>query len=178
MNNDVQGRLPLSEPPKPLPPAPKPQAVPSQIRFARILVAADFSPCSNNAVEWAAAFARQFQARLWLIHVVELNYVGSGLGEIEVPLLEAELRQNAQQQLTQLTQTLLAGLATETVLRLGRPWHQITEAAKELGVDMIIVGTHGYTGFKHVLMGSTAERVVRHAPCPVLVVRQTELAAA
>jgi nucleotide-binding universal stress UspA family protein len=142
------------------------------------LVAADFSACSNKAVEWAATFARQFQARLWLIHVLEISYAGSGLGEIEVPLLESELRQNAQQQLSQLTRTLLGGLATEAVLRLGRPWHQITEAAKELGVDMIIMGTHGYTGFKHVLMGSTAERVVRHAPCPVLVVRQPEVEAA
>jgi nucleotide-binding universal stress UspA family protein len=174
MNNDSQGQLPLSEAPKLPPPAPKPQAGPSQIRFERILVAADFSACSNKAVEWAAAFALQFQARLWLIHVLELNYVGSGLGEIEAPLLESEQRQNAQQQCSQLTETRLGGVACETVLRPGRPWHEITEAAKELHVDMIIMGTHGYIGFQHVLMGSTAERVVRHAPCPVLVVPQPE----
>jgi nucleotide-binding universal stress UspA family protein len=141
-------------------------------------VAADFSACSNKAVEWAAAFARQFQAGVCLMHVLEVNYVGSGLGEIEVPVLESELRQNAQQQLGQLTQTHLGGITCETVLRLGRPWHEITEAAEELGVDMIVMGTHGYTGFKHVLMGSTAERVVRHAPCPVLVVRQPGVQAA
>jgi len=174
MNSDVQGQLPLKAAPKPPVPAPASQAGAGLIRFEKILVAADFSACSNQAVEWAAAFALQFQARLWLIHVLEVNYVGSGLGEIEVPVLESELRQNVQRQFGQLAQTHLGGAACETVVRLGRPWHEITEAAKELGVDMIIVGTHGYTGFKHVLMGSTAERVVRHASCPVLVVRQPE----
>ena len=53
----------------------------------------------------------------------------------------------------------------------GAGFDSITSVARERGVDLIVITTHGYTGFKHVLMGSTAERVVRHAPCPVLVVR-------
>jgi len=58
--------------------------------------------------------------------------------------------------------------------RLGRPYVEITEAARDTKADMILLATHGHTGLKHVLLGSTAERVVRHAPCPVLTVRDPE----
>ena len=61
-----------------------------------------------------------------------------------------------------------------TLARVGRPFVEISELAREMEVDLIILGTHGYTGLKHVLLGSTAERVVRHAPCPVLTVRAEE----
>jgi nucleotide-binding universal stress UspA family protein len=60
------------------------------------------------------------------------------------------------------------------VVRLGHPYQEITDAARELKVDLIVISTHGYTGLKHVLLGSTAERIVRHAPCPVLTVREKE----
>ena len=66
------------------------------------------------------------------------------------------------------------GVATKTMLRTGLPAHEIVEAAKELDTDLIIIATHGYTGWKHFCIGSTAERVVRAAPCPVLVVREKE----
>lgn len=161
-------------------PAPHPSAATAnppaaQIRLQRVLVPVDFSAPAAKALEYARAFAAQFQARLLLLHVVELSYVGTGLGEMEAPLLEAELRQNAAQQL----ERLLAGLGTDgaalrTELRLGRPWQEICAAAKEQQVDLIVLGTHGYTGLKHVVLGSTAERVVRYAPCPVLVVRERE----
>lgn len=59
-------------------------------------------------------------------------------------------------------------------VRMGAPWHEITTAAQECEADLIIIATHGHTGLKHPLLGSTAERVVRHAPCPVLVVRDRE----
>ena len=63
---------------------------------------------------------------------------------------------------------------TQFALRTGIAWHEIVEAAKELDVDLIVTATHGYTGWKHFCIGSTAERVVRSAPCPVLVVREKE----
>ena len=59
-------------------------------------------------------------------------------------------------------------------VRGGLPSHEIVEAAKEMDVDLIVLATHGYTGWKHFCIGSTAERVVRAAPCPVLVVREKE----
>jgi nucleotide-binding universal stress UspA family protein len=64
------------------------------------------------------------------------------------------------------------GTVEKLLVRFGRSFHEITEAARTRKVDLIIISTHGYTGMKHALLGSTTERVVRHAPCPVLVVRQ------
>src|SRR6185503_2810715 len=65
-------------------------------------------------------------------------------------------------------------LVEKTLVRQGRSFHEIADAARALKTDLIIMSTHGYTGLKHALLGSTAERVVRHAPCPVLVVRPRE----
>ena len=62
----------------------------------------------------------------------------------------------------------------ETLQRLGVPYEEIVDVAKELAVDLIVIATHGYTALKHFLLGSTTERVVRLAPCPVLVVREGE----
>ena len=65
-------------------------------------------------------------------------------------------------------------LTERTLVRQGRSFHEIAEAARTLKADLIIISTHGYSGLKHALLGSTTERVVRHAPCPVLVVREHE----
>ena len=65
-------------------------------------------------------------------------------------------------------------LIEKTLVRFGRSFHEIADAARTLKVDLIVIATHGYTGLKHALLGSTTERVVRHAPCPVLVVRENE----
>jgi nucleotide-binding universal stress UspA family protein len=64
--------------------------------------------------------------------------------------------------------------SAETCIRAGQPYYEITAAARELEVDLIVITTHGRTGLKHALLGSTAERVVRHAPCPVLTVRERQ----
>ena len=69
---------------------------------------------------------------------------------------------------------LSGGLLGKTLVRTGVPYAEIAEAARALKADLIILTTHGYTGLKHVFLGSTAERVVRHAPCPVLTVREKE----
>jgi nucleotide-binding universal stress UspA family protein len=66
------------------------------------------------------------------------------------------------------------GVDSETVTRLGHPSEEIVAAAKDFDVDLIVLATHGHTGLKHLLLGSTAERVVRLAPCPVLTVRERE----
>jgi len=65
-------------------------------------------------------------------------------------------------------------LIEKTLVRFGKPFQEICDAARGLKVDLIVISTHGYTGLKHAVLGSTAERVVRHAPCPVLVVREQE----
>ena len=66
------------------------------------------------------------------------------------------------------------GIAADALVRIGKPYAEIIHTANEWDIDLIIIATHGYEGLKHVFLGSTAERVVRHAPCPVLVVRQQE----
>ncbi len=145
------------------------------IRFQTILVPVDFSAFSLNSLACAVAFARQFGSRLLVLHVVEIPYLGGGYGEVELPPLPDDLAAGAAERLDQLVQANVGARAPATAaIRLGQPWFEITEAAREGGADLIILGTHGYTGMKHILMGSTAERVVRHAPCPVLVMRQRE----
>ena len=144
------------------------------VQFEKVLVPVDFSENSHASLRYAVGFARQYNSRLILLHVVEpMAYpVTDGLtGFTTVPVetnqdaAENQLREWKQQKVP-------PGLESETALRTGPAYHEITEAARELGVDLIIISTHGYTGLKHVLLGSTAERVVRHAPCPVLTVRQ------
>lgn len=161
--------------PKPAP-APAPTAAQAAtIRLDTVLVPVDFSASSRKALDYALAFAKQFSAKLVVLHVVELPYVGAGLGEMEAPPMETELRGYAEEHLQRLVQSHLAGrIEHSTLLRSGQPWYEVAEAAKETDAHLIIMGTHGYTGLKHVLMGSTAERVVRHAPCPVLIVRERE----
>lgn len=149
-----------------------PQASAPAVSPRTILVPVDFSEPAREALEYAVAFASQFRARLVVLHVVEIPYVGSGLGEIELPPVDTEIRGSVTDHLAKVVAEHVGDrLPAETLTRSGQPWYEITEAARECDVDLIIIGTHGYTGLKHVLMGSTAERVVRHATCPVLVVR-------
>lgn len=152
-------------------------AAAGRFRLKSILVPVDFSSFSSKALEYAVAFSQQFGAGLVLLHVVEPmvypeNYmtIPSVTDDINGSLLKAAEEKLAAQR--KRIDVAVDRVKVET--RLGRPYVEITEAADELGADLIILGTHGHTGLKHVLLGSTAERVVRHAPCPVLTVRDPE----
>ena len=156
--------------------APVIDLVPSLLRLKKILVPVDFSPFAIKAVRYAARFAEQFRATLALVHVVEpVHYPESVIIPPEMEEHNRERLKLARASLTAFAKKQVpAGLAAETAVRLGHPVSQITAAAKELDVDLIVIATHGHTGLKHLLLGSTAERVVRLAPCPVLVVRERE----
>lgn len=144
-------------------------------RIRRILVPVDFSANSRKSVTYAIAFARQFGAALTYLHVIQVNYAYGELGAIDFSALEREMRGGAQKELeTLVAETRAAGLTVESLIREGSPAKVIAEVAAEIATDLLVVSTHGYTGLKHVLMGSIAEHVVRYAPCPVLVVRQQE----
>jgi universal stress protein A len=142
--------------------------------FQRILVAVDFSEESRSALACAAEMAGKFGASLTLVHVVEPHF---GPPDTDVPPLtgaqsDAEEFAEAKLELSDLAEQMLGQCrVVETVVRGGLAFFEITEAAKALGADLIVVGTHGYTGLKRALLGSTAEKVVRHSPCPVLVAR-------
>jgi len=145
------------------------------LAFQRVLVPLDFSVHARKALRHGRGLARQFGAKLILLHVVEPMVYPSDLGYTPVlsEELTAEVQQEAESRLRAAVETERAqGIECEGLLRFGRPYLEIAAVAEELGVDLIVLTTHGYTGLKHVVLGSTAERVVRHAPCPVLVVRE------
>jgi nucleotide-binding universal stress UspA family protein len=137
-----------------------------------ILVPIDFSEYSDHALDYAIPFASKLQARLTLLHVIEVFPVSDTEAVMLPPdyFLELEVSANRQMR-SYLERVTTAGLKGEVAVVHGTPFQVITETAKERQIDLIIMGTHGRTGLRHLWLGSVAERVVRLAPCPVLVVR-------
>lgn len=147
----------------------------ASIRLLHILVPFDFSEGAKLALDHAVAHARQFKARLTLLHVVHLPFRGIGFGPGEDVGMEARLCADMGKHLSALARKIARqGVSAESLVRSGHPWLEVIDLAGQRSCDLIIMGTHGRTGLKHVLLGSVAERVVRHAPCPVLVVREPE----
>ena len=141
----------------------------SVFKLENILVPVDFSDCSRKALQYAIPFARQFGAALTLLHAVQ-RYPAAP----EVVVLETDSVEAAKRELAELSGSIDTAVQSRTVVRLGTPHLEIVNAAREQGVDLIIIATHGHSGLAHVFLGSTTEKVVRHAPCPVLVVRECE----
>lgn len=151
------------------------EPVPQSLHLKRILVPVDFSPPSKKAFNYALELAQQFGAELTLIHV--LNPMPAGAADLgRVPAFATEELDRAEQDLRELVHSATAAGVNDaqSTFRVGLATHEIVEAAKELDVDLIVIATHGYTGWKHFSIGSTAERVVRAAPCSVFVVREKE----
>jgi len=146
----------------------------SAVNIKKILVPMDFSDCSQKALEYAIPFAMQFGAKLILLHVVEPYVPMPDVTTVDWGVIDAQLRESAQEQLKRLRQSLGKEVKSEAEFRFGRPEFEIVQLAKELDIDLIILSTHGRTGLAHAFLGSTTERVVRHAGCPVLVVRERE----
>lgn len=150
--------------------------VPRVLRIGRILVPVDFSAHAEKALRYAVSFARQFDAKITILHVRPTPYYPAEMGGIptvipadEPPYEEIQTRLDADA-----SRFVPSVMRDQTLLRVGSAYDEICSAARELESDIIIIATHGHTGLKHILIGSTAERVVRHAPCPVLVVREHE----
>ena len=147
---------------------------PNRFGPKRILVPLDFSQCSEKALQYAVPFARQFGAELVLVHVVQGYVPLSEFSMGDPGYVPAHSEETAQKQLCALKETLDKGINSRVLVRVGNPYTQIIATARELGIDLIILSTHGHTGLAHVFLGSTTERVVRRAKCPVLVVRENE----
>lgn len=142
----------------------------------RILVPIDFSPESVKTLRFAKMLATRFGARLHLLHVV-LPQVMYAPRPMMIPraFSEKTIVAHARQRMKKLMAELsLSPRSNRCTVRSGVPVDEIQEAARENDVDLIAIGTRGFTGLKRVLVGSTTERVVRQAPCPVLVVREKE----
>ena len=149
--------------------------------ITRILVPVDFSDPSLQALDYAIEFGRPFKPELIVLHVLEPIYYPGPTEHMYGPgydmgLVYRELERAAREQLSRVAATLQKKrLRVRTLLRVGTAYHAIVETAQRLKADLIIMSTHGRTGFSHVLMGSVAERVVRSATCPVLTVRGRKL---
>ena len=149
----------------------------SAITLRRILVPIDFSEHSKNALKYAIPFAEQFKASIDLIYVVEPTVYPAdfSFGQIGFPNVEEELRNRGSEELDHLMEKEIGRrVSASKTVRTGKPFYEINQYAAEEDVDLIVIATHGHTGMEHLLFGSTAEKVVRKAPCPVLVVRTGE----
>jgi nucleotide-binding universal stress UspA family protein len=147
------------------------------INIRRILVPIDFSEHSKNALKYAIPFAEKFKASIDLIYVVEPTIYPAdfSFGQIGFPNIEEELRTRGSEELENLITKEIAGkVPSRKIVRTGKPFYEINQYALEENMSLIIIATHGHTGMEHILFGSTAEKVVRKAPCPVLVVRSGE----
>jgi universal stress protein A len=149
-------------------------SLPGLMRVKSILVPLDFSPPSKKALDYAVDLAREFKAKLTLLHVVEPVGTPDFAASFPLVMEDDELMAVARNELEQQVKAarLPRPMVEKILVRFGRSFHEITEAARTRKVDLIVISTHGHTGLKHALLGSTTERVVRHASCPVLVVRQ------
>ena len=150
------------------------------MKFQSILVATDFSDFSGAAFQAAAHLAQTFEAQIILLHVISLKRVMvlSEYLQQEPETLVATLRERAQQQVGEfLKRWNSGGLEVETLVSVGMPFQEIAVKARDLAVDLVTLGGHGRGGqdpLDKVFFGSTAEKVVRLLPCPVLCVPLTE----
>lgn len=142
--------------------------------FRRLLVPVDFSPNSARALDTAIELAQRFGAELHVLHAYEIPVGPAMAYGISFPQeLGDEVRDAAARRLAKAWQKVeAAGVKGETHLTQATAAEAIAETAKQLSADLIVMGTRGLSGFKHVLLGSVAERVLRLAPCPVLTVKQ------
>jgi nucleotide-binding universal stress UspA family protein len=147
------------------------------IKLKRILVPTDFSESANHALLYGMSFAREYRGELLLLHVVETLSVGYASDLFPVPMAEVfqEIAGYARSELEKLAATARErGVAVRETITQGKPAAEIIRVACEEEVDMIVLGTHGRGLIDHALFGSTTERVVRKAPCPVLTCRLKE----
>jgi nucleotide-binding universal stress UspA family protein len=144
--------------------------------FHTLLVPVDFSPHSSEALQLAIELAETFRAKIHLLHAYELSVNQLRLYGVVFPEPSYEkVRDAAVLRLEEeLRKVKEAGLEGEVQVIQSSPAEAIAEAARELPADLIVMGTRGYTGLKHVLLGSVAERTVRIAPCPVITLKAAE----
>lgn len=141
----------------------------------RVLVPIDFSDYSKGALKYSVNFVQYFKAEIHLVYVVEpvIYPPDFSMGQIAIPAMDLEMDKRAKEELDKLAKKEIpAGIKIKTHVKTGKPYIEIIETSKENEIDLIIIATHGHTGFEHILFGSTAEKIVRKAPCPVLSLRE------
>lgn len=150
------------------------------IPFRRILTTTDFSDTSLGALPIAAEMASHFGAELLLLHVVPMDvatpwdippYADFGLASLPVPEYETQVKGEVERRLTQLAAKHAPGVKVRGLVGRGDAAAEINRLAEAEHADLVVLATHGWTGWRHLVFGSVAEKVLREAPCPVLSVR-------
>jgi nucleotide-binding universal stress UspA family protein len=146
------------------------------MRIKSILLPTDFSECGNFALSYATSIARSFGASIICVHAIESIVPTVGYTGMTEPLpiadITEQLENSAERELPKLAECdECAGLDVEELIVHGEAASEIVRVAKDRAVDLIVISSHGRTGLGRILFGSTAEAVVRHASCPVLVVK-------
>lgn len=136
-------------------------------KIHRIVCPVDFSPASAKALETAIEYARAFKSEVHAIHVYQLSAYASPSSDLARDL-ETQVRAELDKFIGAFQ---MHGVPIKTGLRMGVPYVEIVDAARDAGAELIVMGTTGKTGIQHLLLGSVAERVVRTAEVPVLSVR-------
>jgi len=141
-----------------------------------ILFANDFSENSEQAFDHALTFAKQFNARLIIVHVINepVDLRGFYVPHISFEKLEKEIEEGADKMMQKFCRSKVKDFTNfETLIVAGIPYEEILRLADDRKVSLIVLGTQGRKGIDHFLFGSTAERVVRNARCPVMTVRMS-----
>ena len=148
------------------------------IKFKRILFPTDFSPAATHALDFAISLALEHEASIFLVHVIEEIGFNSPFTLTSFPTtveyhhgIEEEVKRELQKVISP---QLKRQIPVEEILVRGKPFVEIIRVAKDKKADLIVIPTHCKPGPKHTHLGSTSERVVRLAPCPVLVIRHPE----
>jgi nucleotide-binding universal stress UspA family protein len=139
--------------------------------FQKILIAVDSEPVAAHAAEMGVELAHAVGAQVGLISVIDSSLADSVATDVAPAELLAQLRADAKQLIAALRLKVAPGPTTLAFTPEGSPGQEIVKAAKDWPADMIVIGSHGRSGLGRVLLGSVAEAVMRHAPCPVLIVR-------
>ncbi|MDP2377907.1 universal stress protein [Reyranella sp.] len=139
--------------------------------FQKILVAVDGEPISAHAADIGAELARLAGAEMAFIHVIDAALVNAADTGIQPDVFAASAKKDARNLIDDFRKRLPQQVTALDFVQIGAPLTEIVNAAKDWPADLIVIGSHGRSGMKRALLGSVAEGVMRHAPCPVLVVR-------
>ena len=147
------------------------------MHFKAILFATDFSEGSDFAFQSALSLARKYDSKLIVVHIINepVDFRGFYVPHISFDKLEEEIEQGAEKLMEKFCRTHMGDFTHfESFVFPGIPYDEIIKKAVEFNADLIVLGTHGRTGLDHVLFGSTAEKVVRKSPVPVMTIRIKE----
>lgn len=149
------------------------------VRPKRVLWPTDFSALSLQGARYARGFCEHFKAGLHVVHIsappLSPEISANLPADVPAAYSDDEVLEACAKTLERVVAEQFEGLSgVVTDVRIGNPWSGICDYARQNEIDLIVVATHGRTGLPHVLIGSTAERIVQHAPCPVLVLKSPE----